>query len=114
MDMRKYAGSSFLKVEDVRDSTRRDEIVDVTMGDFDKPVLHLASGDKLSLNATNTKALNRAFGWDSASWAGKTIELYIGQVEFKGQEQDSVLVRSISPPVSPDAGKGDMGEEIPY
>ena len=28
MDMRKYAGSSFLKVEDVRDSTRQDQIVD--------------------------------------------------------------------------------------
>jgi hypothetical protein len=114
MDMRKYAGSSFLKVEDVRDSTRRDEIVDVTMGDFEKPVLHLASGDKLSLNATNTKALNRAFGWDSSRWAGKTIELYIGQVEFKGQEQDSVLVRPILPPVPPGTGSADMSDEIPF
>jgi hypothetical protein len=114
MDMRKYAGSSFLKVEDVRDSTRQDQIVDVTIGDFDKPVLQLASGDKLSLNATNTKALNRAYGWDSAGWSGKTIELYIGQVEFKGQEQDSVLVRPISPPVPPGTGPGDMSDEIPF
>jgi hypothetical protein len=106
MDMKKYMGSSFLKPEDVRDNSRQVQIVDVTIGDFDKPVVHFDSGEKLSLNTTNAKLLGRTYGTDSDSWLNQTVELYVGQTEFKGEPQDSVLVGPISPekrrPPAPD------------
>ena len=35
--------------------------------------------------------LIKAYGPKSDGWIGKTIELYVGKLEFKGQKQDSVL-----------------------
>jgi hypothetical protein len=122
MDVTTYMGSTFLKVEDIRNAPRQVRIKDCQVGQFEKLDLHLEDGDKLSLNATNVKTLARNYGKDSQGWIGQTIELYIGQVEFKGQEQDSVLVRPISPPRAPDkqstpkpgSNSGDLDDEIPF
>jgi hypothetical protein len=91
-------GSAFIKLEEF-EGPRQEKIADVRIGDFDKLVLHLDSGDRLSLNATNTKTLARAYGRDSRDWQGKVVELFIGQTKFKGAMQDSILVRPISPPL---------------
>ena len=122
MDVTAYMGSTFLKVEDIRNAPRQVRIKDCRIGQFEKLDLHFEDGDKLSLNATNVKTLARNYGKDSQGWIGQTIELYIGPVEFKGQEQDSILVRPISPPVPPnkerttDSGSnsGDLDDEIPF
>jgi hypothetical protein len=116
MDMRKYY-AGYIKVEDL-DSPRQEQIEDCRVGNFDRPVLHFESGDKLSLNFTNTRTLGGAFGDDSNEWIGKTIELYVGQVKYQGELQPSVLVRPISPPVPLEQRKqiadDDLDDEVPF
>jgi len=97
MDMSKFTGESFLKHADVAGGPRREKVVGVRMGSFDRPVLEFESGCKLALNSTNAKTLVGFYGKDSRDWIGVTIELYPGQTEYQGQKTDSVLVRPISP-----------------
>ena len=97
MDMSKYSGETFLKFEDVANGPRREKVVDVGIGGFDKPVLEFESGEKLSLNATNNRVLCKFYGKDSRDWVGNTIELYPGETEYQGKKKSSVLVRPISP-----------------
>jgi hypothetical protein len=101
MLMKKYAGDSFLKADDVRNGPRRARIVDVRIGKFDRPVLELEDGDKLTLNATNVKTLSRHFGDDSRDWHGCLIELYLGRISYNGEDTDSVLVRVPGSPAAP-------------
>jgi hypothetical protein len=126
MDVTPYMGSTFLKVEDIRSGPRQVRIKDCRLGQFEKLDLHLEDGDKLSLNATNVKILARAYGRDSRGWVGQTIELFIGKTEYRGEEQDSVLVRPVSPPIaaekrgSPEPSSGpasssrELDDEIPF
>jgi hypothetical protein len=126
MDVSKFMGSAFLRLEEF-EGRRQDKIASVRVGDYDKLVLHLESGDRLSLNASNTKTLARAYGRDGRDWHGREIELFVGQVKFKGQMQDSILVRPISPPlpleqrrvpepepVDPITVAADLNDEIPF
>jgi hypothetical protein len=99
MDMTKYAGSQFIKFEDVRDGPWQAQIAEIREGKYDKPEAVFATGEVLGLNATNCRTLMRAYGSDSEDWVGKTIELYLGKVEFQGQPTDSVMVRPISQPI---------------
>jgi hypothetical protein len=89
-------GSPFLKVETF-EGPRQEVITDVRVGSYDKPVLYLASGDRLSLNATNVRVLVGAYGRDSRDWSGKVVELRLGKTQYKGVAQDSILVKPISP-----------------
>ena len=61
MDMSKYMGSFFLKVEDVEEGPRRVRIVKIETGQYDKPVATFDDNSRLSLNVTNSRALGRAF-----------------------------------------------------
>jgi hypothetical protein len=98
MDMRKYSGSSFLKVDDVRDGPRQMRIAAVSVGKYDKPDLEFETGDKLSVNSTNNRMLVRAYGPDSDGWIGHVVELRLGQGEFQDKPVDVVEVRPISKP----------------
>jgi hypothetical protein len=97
MDMRKYSGETFIKLDHVRAGPLQETIAGVKLGKYDKPNLLFESGEALSLNATNNTTLIRAYGPNSADWIGKEIELHAGQVEFQGKPLDAVLVRPISP-----------------
>ena len=99
MDMTDYAGSSWLKLEDVREP-RRAIITDCVKGNYERPDLIFESGDCVSLNKTSVRTLIKAYGADSREWTGKEVELYAGQVDFKDQKTDAVLVRPVSPPTS--------------
>jgi hypothetical protein len=123
MDMKKFAGEHFVKINDVRDGPIQGQIAEVREGKkYDKPDLILASGDVLSLNATNTHTLIRAFGTNSDYWVGKMIEMFLGQAKFNGTYNDSVLVRAISPSPkdanadkAPDQDKSPpLSDEIPF
>lgn len=121
MDMRKFAGSTFLKPADVERGPFRATIVAVEVGQFDKPVVTFSDGTKLSLNATNTRALCRASGSEDTAWIGQEVELFLGQLEYQGRMQDSVLMRPVSPAteknVPPKLRKrpgGDVDDEIPF
>jgi len=123
MDITKYLGSAFLRVGDVKvNGPIRMVIESVTEGKFDKPDLTFDDGTRLSLNVTNTRTLARAYGTDGASWIGKEIELYLGETEYEGKLQESILVKPISPPIEKRPPKpkgesdkrGDLDDEIPF
>ena len=62
-DMRQFAGEAFIKVVDLSEGPRQETIAAVQSGNYDRPVLLFESGDKLALNATNTRVLVRAYAW---------------------------------------------------
>ena len=118
MDMRKY-GSSFIRLEDVLDGPLQETIHKVTDGKFDKPNLLYESGRQLGLNATNRNALIAAYGPNSDDWPGMVIEHYAGILKNqKGEDQDGVRVRPISPPLPENertplpAASSEMDDEI--
>jgi len=101
MDVSKYLGNNaFLRVGDVKvNGPIRVVIASVTEGKFDKPDLTFDDGTRLSLNVTNTRTLAHAYGTDGDDWIGKEIELYVGETEYEGKPQESILIKPISPPV---------------
>jgi hypothetical protein len=120
MDMRKFAGEQFIRVDDVRDGPISVQVALIKEGKFDKPDMIFETGEILSLNATNTKILVRAYGPDSEAWIGKQIDLALGQVEFQKKLQDAVIVKPISPPIATTekaaaaAKMTEMNDEIPF
>ena len=126
MDMRKFSGKNFVKVNDVRDGPIEGRVAGISEGNYGKPDLILESGDILSVNATNNKMLMRAYGTESDHWIGKMIELFLGEIEYQGKMQEAVLVRPISPQVKAkeqtklkqptgDGGKPvDFSEDVPF
>jgi len=100
MDMRKYVTGTFISLDDLRDGSRHEKIVDVVEGKFDRPNVKFASGDMVSVNATNGRALMRAFGPQTGAWIGREVELYIGQLEYQGAVQDGVRIRPVAPEVA--------------
>ena len=85
MDATKYAGneSAYLKAADL-DGKRPQVVVDgveeVEFEDDGSKKVRLAltirgKDKKISLNPTNTKEMIAAFGGDTESWVGKTIQL---------------------------------------
>jgi hypothetical protein len=93
--------------------------VGIKEGQYGKPDLTLGNGRRFSLNATNTKVLVNAFGRNSNDYLGQQIELYAGTIKFKGENQDSVLVRPITsgrPEAerTPLPAQDEIEEEIPF
>jgi hypothetical protein len=101
IDMARYAGDIYLRVDDVRESgPKQVKIEGIEEGDkFEKPVVALSDGTSLTLNRTNVRTLIRHWGRGSGDWIGQEIELYIGQTTYEGRVQDSILVKPISPPI---------------
>jgi hypothetical protein len=126
MDVRKYCGTVFLKVDDVKDGPIRAKIVEVSLGQYDKLDLEFDDGSKMSVNATNGRTLINAYGADSDGWVDKEVELGPGQVKYNGKMQDSIIIRPISPPLEKSerkvvplkpavpAQRPDMDDEIPF
>ncbi len=98
MDMRKYSGTSFIGLEDVKEKPRQERIADIAIGKYGRPDLLFEGGRKFSVNVTNNEIMCDAYGWDSASWLGHVIELYAGELPYQGAMQAGVLVRPISKP----------------
>jgi hypothetical protein len=100
MDMLKYAGGVYVRVEDIRESgPKRVRIEGVVDGQFDKPVAAFSDGTSLTLNLTNVRILIRSYGQESRDWIGQEVELYIGPTTYQGRVQDSILVKPISAPI---------------
>jgi hypothetical protein len=103
LDMKKYAASRFIGVEDLRDGPRQETMVSVEPGKYDKPVATFESGDQLTLNKTNVRTLVDAYGEDSQDWVGCIIELSIGPAKYNGDQIESVVAKPVSPPKPPPA-----------
>jgi hypothetical protein len=125
MDMSKFGGDAYLKVEDVRASGPvRVAIESIEDGPFDKPVASLSDGSSLQLNITNTRKLINSWGSNSDAWIGREIEVSIGQVDFKGEPTDAIVVRPISaaipiaerkpPPAPAETSDFDIDSDIPF
>jgi hypothetical protein len=113
-NMRKYASSRFLKLEDVSDGPLQETIIEVTDGKWDKPVLKFESGAQFSLNKVNTGDMIAAYGDESDGWVGVTIELFAGEVKYSGGTTDIVRIRPVTPPTQKSSGRAAFDDEIPY
>ena len=115
MDMREHMGRSFVRLDDVRDQPRKCVIRSVRIGQYG-PVAEFYSDESLTLNTTNVRTLAQAYGHESQDWHGVEVELYVGQTKYKGQMQDSVLVRPISPPKKSNGGTlpPPPDDEVPF
>jgi hypothetical protein len=128
MDMRKY-GAGPVRPDDVRDGSRQEKIADVSIDEkYNCAVLHFESGDRLMLNATNARAMNKAFGWHSNDWLDQVIELSLGHyTDNRGpqpEQKETVVVRAISArqPSADNGGtkaalpsrRDDLDDEIPF
>jgi hypothetical protein len=121
MDVSKYISGLFLKVEDIKESGPiRVKITDVSEGQYGKLDLTLDDGTRLSCNATNVRALAKAYGFDSGDWVDKEVELVFGEIPYKGKPQEAILVKPISPPIEnkappkPAPAPPADGDEIPF
>ena len=119
LDMRKYAGSIFIGVDNLRDGPRQETIVSVTLGKYDKPVALFESGDQLTLNKTNTGTLIKSYGPNGQDWVGCTIELSIGTAKYNGGDIESVVVTPVTSPKpiearTPVPKKPDLDDQIPF
>jgi hypothetical protein len=116
MDMSKYMRNVFVKVDDVKASGPiRVRITDVSEGQFGKPDLTFHDRTQLSLNATNGRVLARAYGMESDDWLGKEIEFYVGEIQYRGEAQEAILVNPITPPIEKKAPPpSELDDAIPF
>ncbi len=103
VDARKYFGSTFVTLKDVADGPLRVTIDGVREGQYGKLVANFEEGLSLSLNATNSRILAKAYGPETDGWLGHVIELFSDEIEFKGNLQPAVLVKPVSLPTAPSA-----------
>jgi hypothetical protein len=111
IDRRKYTGNVFRKVEHVKAGPIRVTITGVSEGQYGKLDLTFDDGSQLSLNANNCLTLARAYGFESDNLIGKEVELTLGEIQYRGEPQQTILVKPISPPAQP---KPEFGDEIPF
>jgi hypothetical protein len=97
MDMREYSGSSFYKVDDLKDQPPVQlRIAAVEIGQYKRPDITFENGRKLSINVTNNETLVVAYGYESDAWIGHVIELFVSDGQFKGEPIKLLKVRPIS------------------
>jgi hypothetical protein len=98
----KYAGKSFIKLDDVPgDKVLRKTIALTRVNQFDKLELVFDDNSSLGLSETNVKTMNEHYGCESDDWQRHVVELYGGKAPYKGDMVDAVLVRPISNPSKP-------------
>ena len=60
----------------------------------DRPVIQFKGKEKRFIaNATNCKAIARAYGTDTDGWIGKTVTLFVTKVKNRGEEMDAIRVK---------------------
>jgi hypothetical protein len=97
VNLREWIGGTFLKPEDIGATPIVLTIVDVAEGKWEKPDLTFNNGWKLSLNKTNARTIARAWGYESDDWIDKPVELSVGLTTYQGEQQESVLLKPITP-----------------
>ena len=116
MDVSKFIGNMFLKAEHVKASGPiRVRITSILEGQFGKLDLAFNDGSQLSLNATNCRTLARSYGSESDDWIGKEVQLTLGEIPYRGQPQEAILVTPISPPIeNKGPPKPELDDEVPF
>ena len=98
VDSRKYNSGSYITVATLGDEVFRGVITSVEEGKYDKLDLTFESEEKLSLNNTNLKTLQNAYGFETDGWPGKEVKLVVGELTFANKPVESVLLTPITPP----------------
>ena len=121
-DMTKFGSANYLGADDVREGPIRGVIAAVEINKkIDRPTLIFTNGLKFTLNKTNAQTLLNDVGTDDESWCGETVELTLGQVEYKEKLVDTVILsviprkpgtEKIKPP-KPPKKKSDTDDAIP-
>jgi hypothetical protein len=94
---------TFVKIEELLAEGPRQLLIDrVEEGKFGKLVLVFEDNTAVSLNATNLRALVKAFGPETENWPGRAVELSAGELEFQDKMQPAILVAPASPPLLPE------------
>jgi hypothetical protein len=128
VDARKYFGVIFRKLEELAESPLQLRIDRVEESKFGKLVLVFEDNTAVSLNASNTRALVKAFGPETENWPGRVVELSAGELEFQDKMQPAILVTPVSPPLTAEertaaakpkptpvnGGGRDMDDDIPF
>jgi hypothetical protein len=124
MDVSGMLMSGFIKADTVANGPVRGVIANVAPGKFERPDMELQDGGTLGLNATNLRTLSAAWGPETNEWIGKEVELYLGKTVYMGKEQDSVLVKAISPatpwrsrtgaPAGSQSRQKELDDDIPF
>jgi hypothetical protein len=107
-DMRSYAAKDYIKLDHVAEGPLVKTIASIEPGSFDKPAVTFDDGSQLSLNRTSVLDLSKAFGWDSAEWIGRRVEIYQDEIKFNGGTQPGIRVRPAPEP----NGNGDLNDDI--
>jgi hypothetical protein len=114
MDLSQYAGTRYIRVEDLAGGPQRKIIANVELGQWDRPVLTFTDRSRLSLNGTNVNTIINVFGsTESADLIDREIELYAGPVRVQGAEKIIVLVRASHPPPTTSLQE-DLDDTIPF
>jgi hypothetical protein len=113
MKMQAFSAKHFIKLDDVVDGPIVKTIEAIGEGSFEKPEATFEDGSKLSLNRTSVLALGKVLGWESQDWIGRRVEIYAGEVTFKGSTKPGVLVRPIDPP-APKKPRVELNDEIGF
>lgn len=97
MNINQLYGGDYLKAADLQGQTRTLTIAGETVKEFDdgksKLVLSFEKTTKtLVVNSTNANMIADAYGFDSAAWVGKSIELRPERVNFAGKMVDAIRV----------------------
>src|SRR5262245_2326217 len=100
MDSSKFSNSTRITVNSLGDDVRQETIVEAEVGQFKKLELVLRSGGRFSLNATNLKKMQKAYGKETDDWMGKEVKLVVGEVTFKGEQVESVVLTPVTPPTA--------------
>jgi hypothetical protein len=99
IDLRRYAASSFIGVDDiVASGPTRKTIVAITEGKYGKPDLTFSDGSKFGCNKGNARVLLQTYGARGDGCIGHVIELTVGDVEYQGRLQPSVIITPITKP----------------
>jgi len=89
MDINQAFPSKYLKAEDLqgkRHTVQMNYVEVEKLGDDDRPVLYFVGKKKgLPMNKTNAETVASAYGWETDAWAGKYIDIFPADVEFKGK-----------------------------
>jgi hypothetical protein len=102
MDMREFAGSKYIKPDQVRDGPIQTRVVNVFKSEqHGRPVLELEDGSQFTLNDSNNNALMKAWGYNSDDWIGQEIELFLGTYKNwrtdPPSDAETVKVKAVSP-----------------
>jgi hypothetical protein len=101
--MRHYLSSTYITAEKLEPGVRYEHTIigvsDFTFPGDEKPtaILHLQTGEQLTLNQTRLRAIAAGFGWNDENWVGQMIIVYLGKAPFQGKIVDAAAVEPVVP-----------------